>query len=1057
MLLCLIYLTIIKATMRIWISILFLLSFEFVSAQIFLDNTGNSPSNFFQLSNNIDKNAPPNFYKTKGYKPIERLRHRLSLRTDTAGRLPATIHIFNEYQNIRQSKIEPKKQNSNQWQEIGPRLPQIGSDKRLSGSGRANVVAFDPLDSNLIWLGSASGGLWKSTNRGQSWEVVPFTEFLSMGVSDIAISEQSPNTIYVATGDADGGSFFGCFSLGIIKSTDKGNTWKILPTGIEYSSGEFISKLLVHPSNPQILYAATSNSIIKSTDAGASWEILIDGFNFRELRFKEGNPDVLFATTYSLSDGAFLLISEDAGERWFVANYWREASRVALATTPLEPSRLLALCVSKHTNSFGGLYLSDSDGYFWQPLITDTAEFSKLVEAQGFFNLVLSFLPGSKDEFYVGGVWLYRGRLHSNKFTPIPNEVHVDMHDIKYNRFDGKIYLANDGGIYRFNPDFTQIENISSNLGITQFYRIGLSPLNPRTLFGGSQDNNVFQYYYDKWLFFWAGDGMECFVAPENPSLVFFSTQRGNLFNTEIGKMEIPTDEKRPWVTAFGYHLGKPTLIYCGYENIWTTTDKGRSWQKISDFADSTTIDAIATSSLDENVFAVAKKYNLYYTANFGNNWTKILQTSNPISSIKFDNYDNLWVACGGFSSSEKVFRRKNSNFENHSYNLPNIPINCLEIDSTKDIIYVGTDIGAFCKRLDDTVWMPVGDGLPAVIINELEIHYGTGTLYAATFGRGVWALPLWECPAEKPIIAVPERVVFCPDEEITLEVLNPDTEYTYIWNNGSRGTSLNVSAPGSYYVSAVRRNGCLAVSDTVHIWKPAIPEINLILLTSNPICEGDTARVLAKIQSPQKVIQSGWSDGRIGLLGQFVQAGKYFFWLVDEYNCRYSSSPFEIFVNPLPPKPAIRKTGNWLQTDAVGTLSWYANDSLIEGVAENRCYAFAPGRYYVIVQDTNFCRNTSDTLEIRFEAPPVANMQVRLAPNPANEFLTLELNLLEESTAEIIIYNSLGQEVFLRRLGKMRGYVFEQIDLRQFAPSVYVAVIRNEFGSVEKSFVVAR
>ncbi len=1044
--------------MRIRITILlFLLSFEFTNAQIFLTDKGKSPSNFLHFNSNIERNAPPNFYKTKGHKPIERLRHRLSMRTDTTGQLPATIHFFGEYNKFFKRNNEYLNQNTNAWQEIGPRLPQKGSDKRLSGSGRANVVAFDPLDSNLIWLGSASGGLWKSTNRGQSWDVVPFTEFLSMGVSDIAIPKQSPTTIYVATGDADGSSFFGCFSLGIIKSTDKGNTWEILPTGIEYSSGKFISKLVVHPENPQILYAATSHSIIKTTDGGKSWQVLIDGFNFRELRFKEGNPDVLFATTYSLAEGAFLLISEDAGENWFFANYWRDASRVALATTPLEPQRLLALCVSKYTNSFGGLYLSDSDGYFWQTLTEDTVEFSKLVQAQGFFNLVLSFLPNSKNEFFVGGVWLYRGRFHSNEFTPIANEVHVDMHDLKYNQYDGKIYLANDGGIYRFNPDFTEIENISSNLGITQFYRIGLNPYNPQLFYGGSQDNNVFEYFYDKWQFFWAGDGMECFVAPENPSLVYFSTQRGNIYNTEIGKMEIPSSEKRPWVTAFGYHPAKPTIVYCGYENLWTTTDKGRTWQKISDFSDSSTINAIATSYFDENVFAVAKTNNVFYTPDFGDNWTKILQINSPISAIKFDIYDNLWVACGGFIGSEKIFRWNNSKLENHSYNLPNVPINCLEIDSTTDIIYIGTDFGVFHKKLNDTLWLPAGDGLPAVIINDLEIHYGTGTLFTATFGRGIWSLPLWDCAAEKPIIAVPERVVFCPDEEVTLEVLNPISDYTYIWNNGNKGTSLKVSKAGNYYVSAVRGNGCVAASDTVYLWKPASPEINLILLTSNPICEGDTARILAKIQSAQKVLQSGWSNGRIGLLGQFTQAGKYFFWLVDEYNCRYNSSPFEIFVNPLPPKPAIHKIGYWLETDAAGTLSWYANDSLLSGEISNRCYAFAPGRYYVIVQDTNYCRNTSDTLEIRFDGNAVANMQVRLAPNPASEYITLELNLLEETDVDVEIYNLLGQKLFFRRFAKRSGYVFEQIDLRQFAPSVYFVSIRNEFGRLEKSFVIVR
>lgn len=618
---------IIEVSMKITFIFIFIFIFATVNlfSQIYLSNEKSATMSFFELRENITKKAPKDIDKKKGFKPIRRLEYLLMSRVDSNGHLRSPISIFSEYKKIKFNfKSKNTAQSVQKWLEIGPRSPQRGSNKQLSGSGRINCIAFDPKDSNLIWAGSASGGLWKSTDKGKSWDVIPFTEFLSMGISDIAISLQNSNIIYVATGDADGSSFFGCYSLGIIKSTDKGQTWEILPTGIEYSQGGFISKILLHPENDNLLFAATSSSIIRSSDGGKSWKTLIDGFNFRDICFKPNDYNVIYATTYSINQGAFLFKSEDGGNSWFITNQWKDASRVKLATTPLMPERLLALCVNKHTSSFGGLYLSDSEGYFWETLVDDTTEFSYLVQAQGFFNLVLEFLPQNKDEFYIGGVWLYRGKLYSKNFQAIPKETHVDMHDIKYNHHDGKIYLANDGGIYRFNLDFSQIENISSNLGITQFYRIGLNPYNPNIFYSGSQDNNVYEYFYDNWSFLIAGDGMECFVSPNNPSLVYSSTQRGTLYNSLYGLLEVPTDEQRPWVTPFLYHPAEPEIVLCGYENVWITQDKGKSWEKISSFSDSTTLNSIAAYPKDKNIIAAANSKNVYITRDFGKSWNLV-------------------------------------------------------------------------------------------------------------------------------------------------------------------------------------------------------------------------------------------------------------------------------------------------------------------------------------------------------------------------------------------------------------------------------------------------
>lgn len=388
---------------------------------------------------------------------------------------------------------------------------------------------------------------------------------------------------------------------------------------------------------------------------------------------------------------------------------------------------------------------------------------------------------------------------------------------------------------------------------------------------------------------------------------------------------------------------------------------------------------------------------------------------------------------------------------------MPNVPINCIEIDSTTGIIYIGTDIGVFHKAPSSVIWETTGELLPAVIINELEMHYGTGTLFAATFGRGIWALKLWDCSVDKPIVAVPERVVFCPDESIMLEVLNPNQDYNYIWSDGTKGNKTIILNKGNYYVSAINKNGCVSASDTVYIWKPENPQINLFLLSANPICDGDTARLLANYKSIQKIVQSGWSDGKFGNLGQFTKAGKYHFWLLDEFSCRYSSDTVEIFVNPRPDKPKIQKFGNWLFTDANGNFEWYHNDTLIKDFSGNRCFILQAGKYYLIIRDSNLCSNVSDTLEIIFPAKPQANMQIKLNPNPVQNHLNIELNLLEESPFKITIYNSIGQTIFEQNYLPAKGYIFEQIDISNFGQSLYYIYVTNNFGSINRAFAIIR
>ena len=164
--------------------------------------------------------------------------------------------------------------------------------------GRVNAIAFDPTNTNTLYIGSADGGLWKSTTSGTAW--TPLTDALpTLSIGDIAIDPAAPNTIYIATGDAFGyGNPFwgGTYSMGVWKSIDGGHIW--LPTGLTLAVGQTrtIRRLAINPTNPKILLAATSAGLFRTADAGVTWNSLWATSTF-DVEFNPSDGNIVYATT----------------------------------------------------------------------------------------------------------------------------------------------------------------------------------------------------------------------------------------------------------------------------------------------------------------------------------------------------------------------------------------------------------------------------------------------------------------------------------------------------------------------------------------------------------------------------------------------------------------------------------------------------------------------------------------------------------------------------------------------------------------------------------------
>ena len=257
------------------------ISFSILSyTQPYIEMMADSNANFFEIQKSFNdywRNRNPNV-KGKGYKQFKRWENFWAPRVSASGEIPRNT-FYESFLDRRFSQraaayappsAMSSAASSGPWIPIGPNLPTHTTWNKLRGIGRVNCVTFHPTDANTMFVGTPAGGIWKSTDGGQNWTCS--TDFMPrLGVSDIAIHPFQHNTIFWATGDADG---YDTFANGIFKSTNGGDTWTQTSFNSQVTT---ISRLLINPNNPNNMFASTGNGIYRSTDGGSSWDMMQSG------------------------------------------------------------------------------------------------------------------------------------------------------------------------------------------------------------------------------------------------------------------------------------------------------------------------------------------------------------------------------------------------------------------------------------------------------------------------------------------------------------------------------------------------------------------------------------------------------------------------------------------------------------------------------------------------------------------------------------------------------------------------------------------------------------
>lgn len=661
---------------------------------------------------------------------------------------------------------------ANRWESIGPG----------NISGRVRAIAVHPETAGTIFIGAAAGGVWRTEDFGATWTTT-FDTLPALALGAIAIDPTDPNIIYAGTGE-NTSNIDAYLGNGIFRSTDGGVTWWNLP---ELRTVGAFSKLHVHNTNPNIIYAATAKAgggFYRSVDRGLTWTRILSGDLYDMSVNPQNNDEVYIAFRNSVRR------STDAGASFTtissgIANI-SSSIRMSIAVAPSEPSRLYVLMArtgGSGGNNIGEIFATADRGEHWELKYTFPGSF---FNQQGWYDNCIAVDPFDADVVLAGGIDVFRTSDGGTTWTNTTRgysggDTHVDQHVIVFDpQSPGLVYLGNDGGMYVSLSNGVEWQRMPGDLPITQYYAMEIDQTRPYRVYGGTQDNGTHgsygpSGYVQDWDRILGGDGFYVVVDLSNPDIIYAENYNGtplyriNANNTSqrtrIDAQVSPSATSGDigyWSTPIAMSPADKRTLYTGRSKLWRTTNQGSTWEALTT-GGSSKITAIGLSPFDARLMmAGTATGELSYSHDDGANWGRAIGTPNRfVTSVVYDpvKTDRVYATFSGFSSTTgRVFRSDDGgiNFVDISSNLPNIPANSIAVDpGNTDHLFLGTDVGVFASLNGGEFWMPFNDGLPLAPVVDLKVQVSTSSLIAATHGRSMFRVGIASVD-QTPVLITP-------------------------------------------------------------------------------------------------------------------------------------------------------------------------------------------------------------------------------------------------------------------------------------------------------------
>ncbi len=667
------------------------------------------------------------------------------------------------------------------WETLGP----------TNMGGRTLALAFDPDDPTIIYAGSASGALWRTTTGGvgaDAWDYVE-TGFPVLSVSSIAIQPGNRNVIYIGTGEvyryqnAIGGTVIrttrGSYGIGILKTTNGGMTWtQSLDWSAQQRRG--VWRVRIHPSDPNIVYAATTEGVYRSDDAGASWTRVHDVVMATDLRIHPTNPEIVFAACGNFSSaGHGIYRSLNGGVTWEkltgLPSSW--SGKAMLEISASSPNTLYASI--GNDSSTRGLFRSTNLGDTWSLLSS-----VNYAQYQGWYSHWVIVNPEDPDELFVGGIDVWRSLNGGSSlerrsdwnawyFGTVPpggpegpaDYVHADNHIAVYHPTDRDIvYFGTDGGVFRTTDGGERFEGLNGGYQTTQFYNgFSTSMTDPERAMGGLQDNCTVLYEGHPelaWRREIGGDGFWTAINPLNSQTVYGEYYYLNMLRSRNGGdswTSIAPPEQAGDQSAFSspYVLSPsdPNVLYAGRSRVYKSTNEGTNWAATNaglplDGSNPALSMAVSANSPDTVYAATAPIFSrarLFRTDTGGDYWDDITSTlpdRYPSDlAVDYHNANVVYAAFSGFGTSH-LFKSTDGGYSwiDIGTDLPDVPTSAVETDPDfPDVVYAGNDLGVYVSIDGGLAWEPFMRGMPTAMVSDLKVSFPTRTLRASTHGNGVY------------------------------------------------------------------------------------------------------------------------------------------------------------------------------------------------------------------------------------------------------------------------------------------------------------------------------
>lgn len=770
---------------------------------------------------------------SSGWKPYKRWEYWMSQRLSPDGRQNGpllTDSIFRAYIAAHDpGPVRSGRSIVGDWRLLGPVTVPTGDD---TGIGRISAIAFHPADTQTLYVGTPSGGFWRSFDRGATW-VVSDVGSSRLGISAIVVDPITPTTILVGTGDPDGLLAAGNM---IWKSIDGGDTWTPSNIGLP-SGGAIANDLIMDPTDHNVLITSSSSSIYRSTNGGTNWSYrYTGGLSWRELLFHPSDPNIV----YACGNGSDFVRSTDNGLSWSLAGSGlptTNITRMTIGVTPAAPN--VVYCLAAGNGSWAGLFRSNDSGLTFS-LVTSNLP-NVVGNSQAWYDLCIAIDPTNELNLFAGAIGIASSTNGGISWTSQSTGIHVDHHELKYNILDGTLWSGNDGGLYSLGSSGNWVDH-TDGMSISMVYRCSVSAHTAGMVINGYQDNGTALLRNGEWTKETGADGMTCLISPTTDSVMYSSMQNGGaIYRTTDGavtwaNIKNGIDDPGAWIAPMALHPVDTDTMYVAYRDVWRSTNARTSlaqnvtWTNISNSANGVLYGHLEVSGAIPNKAYAFRNSKLLRCDDIdapSPTWvTASQQYYITRMAIDPNNSSTLIIA----ASNERIYRSTDSGstWTSIAGTLPWLTCNAICFDPLSPVgaMYVGLDVGVYYRDSTMTDWELYNAGLPMMEVDDLKIRIdrecpGNSTITAGTFGRGTWVSPLHDVPNAGPISCVSASSdPVCVGEVVTFSTVSTNSPDQWAWSvsppnavfvNGTSAGSeipeLFFSVPGNYTVELVSSN----------------------------------------------------------------------------------------------------------------------------------------------------------------------------------------------------------------------------------------------------------